>query len=97
MPRLTISPLALRDLDEIWLYIAKDNIDAAERVNDELNAATKDLAHYPRLGRERPEMGDGVRSYPSGNYLIIYLPLPGGGAHVFRIVHGNRDLGSLRL
>ena len=38
-PRFILSPEAVADLDEIWLFIAKDNMDAANRNEEELRAA----------------------------------------------------------
>ena len=31
-----LSPEALSDIEEIWEYIANDNLDAADRVRDEI-------------------------------------------------------------
>ena len=39
MSRYILSPAALEDLDSIWLFIAEDNLDAAERVVAELESA----------------------------------------------------------
>jgi plasmid stabilization system protein ParE len=48
----------------------------------------------PRLGRDRPELGVGVRSkivleYP---YLIFFRPTPRGDADVIRVLHQAREL-----
>ena len=37
--RYVLHPEAVRDLEEIWEYIAQDNPDAADRVIDEIFAA----------------------------------------------------------
>jgi plasmid stabilization system protein ParE len=39
MTRYVVSPAAAGDLDEIWLFIAREDLDAAQRVVDELESA----------------------------------------------------------
>lgn len=42
--KLVISPKALNDLDELWLYIAQDDPVAADRVID-LNTVMHSIGH----------------------------------------------------
>jgi toxin ParE1/3/4 len=49
------------------------------------------LAEHPFVGRPRPEFGQGVRSFPVGNYLIFYTPSQ-NGIDVARVIYGGRDL-----
>ncbi len=46
-----LSPDALADLDEIWLYIAADSMRAADKVVDELYKAIYKLAEKPLMGQ----------------------------------------------
>jgi len=39
MSDFVLHPQAYADLDEIWEYIAADNLDAADRVREEMIAA----------------------------------------------------------
>jgi len=39
MAEFVLHPDAYTDLDEIWEYIALDNLDAADRVSEEIYAA----------------------------------------------------------
>ena len=39
MKRFILTPRAKQDVDDIWDYIADDNIEAADRVLDALNNA----------------------------------------------------------
>ena len=48
-------PDALKDLDEIWEYIASESIDAADRVRDEIYDAIKSVVPFPILVINRPE------------------------------------------
>jgi toxin ParE1/3/4 len=59
------------DLDEIWLTIALDNVDAADRVIDTLYGAAGLLAAQPRLGRARSELGAELRSFVTRTPYII--------------------------
>lgn len=42
---------AERELVDIWLYVAAENVDAADRMVDRLRAASQSLASFPKLGR----------------------------------------------
>lgn len=43
------------------------------------------------MGRARPELATGVRSFPFGRYVIFYAPLD-DGIDVVRVLHGARDI-----
>ncbi len=49
-------PEARSDLAEIWEYIRADNLDAADRVIEEILAAIRALAPFPNLGHKRPDL-----------------------------------------
>ena len=51
------------------------------------------LSEQPKAGRERPELAPGLRSFPVGNYLLFYLPLP-GGIDLVRVLSGYMDIGA---
>ncbi|MEO5332666.1 MAG: type II toxin-antitoxin system RelE/ParE family toxin [Magnetococcus sp. YQC-5] len=92
MPYIIQSPRAEEDLEEIWYYIAKDNI---TRANEWVNAITHTfnrIAEQPKIGKARPELENGVRCLPTGNYLILYKPVK-CGIEIYRILHGARDVG----
>jgi|SRR3954454_15409480 len=56
--RPILSAEALADLDEIWLYIARDSPSAADRVIDEIYAAIYQLAERPGAGHLREDLID---------------------------------------
>lgn len=76
---------------DAWLFIARDSISAADRPNDDLLAAFKLLAEFPQAGRERPELGVGIRSRPVQSYVIFYRETP-TQLQIVRVVHGARDI-----
>jgi toxin ParE1/3/4 len=71
-------PQASLDLIEIWSFIADDNEAAADRMLDRFEQALRMLRDRPKAGRERPELAPELRSFPLGNYILFYLPLPNG-------------------
>lgn len=58
------------DLDEIWEYIAADNIDAADRWIGKLFDAFEALGQRPGIGHRREDLTDyPVLFWPVGAYL----------------------------
>ena len=68
-------PDAFADLDEIWEYIAADNIDAADRVLADIHSTLTLLADSPQIGHRRPDLTTGpLRFHVAREYLIAYAP-----------------------
>ncbi|MGL3214041.1 type II toxin-antitoxin system RelE/ParE family toxin [Bradyrhizobium sp. BR 1433] len=88
---LTRRPQAETDLEEIWLFIASDNIVAADRLLDRIGNGFQMLAENPQAGRHRPELGRNIRSFPVGNYVLFYEAFP-NGVDIVRVLHGARDI-----
>lgn len=91
MGKYMITRQAEQDIDEILVYIAADNLDAALSFNDRLTDLFEMLADNTKAGRERPELKEDLRSFPEGNYLIFYRRWAGNLA-IVRVIHGARDL-----
>jgi plasmid stabilization system protein ParE len=90
--RYVLGPDADHDLDDIWEYIARDNIDAADRWIAKLFDAFESLAQTPGLGHTREDLTPhAVLFWPVGAYLIIYraqrLPI-----EIVAITQGSRDI-----
>ena len=79
------------DIEEIALYIFDFNPVAAHHFLNALEETCELLAGHPLLGRLRPELGEGLRSFSVGNYLIFYTPSV-LGIDVARVIYGGRDL-----
>ncbi|MFA6019950.1 MAG: type II toxin-antitoxin system RelE/ParE family toxin [Rhodospirillales bacterium] len=79
------------DLTDIFLYIAEDNLPAAEKLLRSVGEKCDLLAGTPGMGRERPELGNGVHSFPVGNHTIFYKPTL-TGIVLLRVLHGARDI-----
>ena len=82
-------PSAEVDLWEILQRIAEDNPAAAERWYDSIIERCRLLGEMPRMGTEHPEVRPGLRTFPVGNYLILYREA-GVGADIVRVVWGAR-------
>ena len=94
MSRYRLSAQARADLDDIWLYIASDNISAADRFIDALITKIQTLAIQPDLGRPRDELAKSLRSLPVGNYVIFYRSMQ-SVVEVVRVLSGFRDIPEL--
>lgn len=89
-----ITPQAEKDIDEILLFIAADNLEAAISFQERLTDRFEMLAENPKTGRARPELKENIRSFPEGNYLVFYREWAGIVA-IVRVLHGARDLDDL--
>ncbi len=85
---------ALADLDEIYDYVAGENLAAADRLMDTFQEKFALLAAHPLMGQERPELAPNVRSFAVGNYVVLYRPLR-NGIEVARLIHASRDIDAL--
>jgi toxin ParE1/3/4 len=85
-----LSTLAEQDLEEIWSYAAEDaSPTTADRLIDAIFDRFELLAGQPRMGRNRPEFGSGVRSFVVESYVIYYRHE--AEVLIARILHGRRD------
>ena len=92
MSEVRFSRRAREDLLDIWLYIARQNSEAAaDRVFDRIEEACRTLARQPELGPARPEIADEARSLIIQRWLALYR-LTAYGVQVVRVIDGARDL-----
>lgn len=54
MSLFVLHPEAYAELDEIWGFIAQDNLEAADRVRDDIRNTIRELVPFPHQGRRRP-------------------------------------------
>jgi toxin ParE1/3/4 len=85
-----LSILAERDVEEIWSYVAEvASPTPADRLIDAIFDQLELLVEQPRMGRNRPEFGEGVRSFVVESYIIYYRH--NGEVPIARVLHGRRD------
>lgn len=77
MGRIVRSDDAERDLDEIGLHIARGSgsLDVALRFLDKINGPCAAYARQPEMGDPRPDLGENLRLFPVGDYVVVYRPL----------------------
>jgi len=97
MIHLRTTPSAERDLDEIWLYVARESgsFEAANRAVDSITDTFSLLVKLPYAGRRRDDdLRPGLRSFPAGNYIIVYR-VRSNEVQIVRVFHGRRNLDAI--
>jgi plasmid stabilization system protein ParE len=91
-----LAPLAQADVEDIFRYVADDDLEAALRVDQEIDEACLMLASRPLMGhtREDLKLGPEYRVWPIYSYLIIYRP-DSDPLEVVRVWHGAQKFPSL--
>ncbi|MFK0734391.1 MAG: type II toxin-antitoxin system RelE/ParE family toxin [Gloeotrichia echinulata GP01] len=91
MSRFRISTQAAQDIENIWNYVATNNLQAADNLFDTLRTSFPKLAKFPQMGRDRSELAPFLRSFVVKNYLIFYRPIE-EGIEIVRILYGAQDI-----
>ena len=97
MPTLRYLGQAKNDLLQIIRYIARESgsHEIALRYMEKLRQECRRLAALPgTMGRARPELGEGIRSIPYGNYVILFR-YNGPYLEIVSIIEGHRDIEEL--
>jgi plasmid stabilization system protein ParE len=92
MASVRYTDIAEADLLDLWLTIAEDSPVAADRTLDALDRAARLLARNPKMGRSRPELMPGLRSFATSTPYILFYAADAGGIVVVRILHHARDI-----
>ena len=95
MGKVRYTRRAREDLLEIWEWIASDSPGIADQVCDAIEKRCGALRNHSRLGRPRPEIGDGARSLVIERWIAFYRIVE-DGVQIVRIVDGARDLFKLQ-
>jgi toxin ParE1/3/4 len=84
-------PEAQIDLNEIWEYIAADNINAADQLIADIHLALNGLVSFPQLGHQRQDLTSRpIRFVWMRGYLIAYAPEE-KPLWVIAVMHGHRS------
>jgi toxin ParE1/3/4 len=89
-------PIAKADLVDVWLFIAEDNVAAADAYIERLQHVCVLIAANPLLGVRRPDIAEGVSSFAVDDH-VIYYELDNEDISVLRVWHAARDPASLDL
>ena len=90
MVQVVFSQSAIRDLQIIGDYIARDSRKHAARFVADISKRCYKLADAPESAAKRDDIMFDVRLVPFGNYLIFYRYTD--HVRILRVVHGARDL-----
>jgi toxin ParE1/3/4 len=91
---LRISAQASQQLRDISSYIRRESghSEMAQAFRRRLVAKARQLSELPgTLGSDRPELGDGIRSTPVGNYILIFRYTP-RSLDLLAVIHASRDV-----
>ena len=92
MATVDFAQSARTDLLEIWLFIAEENLNAADRVLETIEQEATVLATQPLMGRARPDLAQDIRTWPtSTSYTLFYVAKP-DDITVIRVLHHARDV-----
>ena len=91
MSEFVLHPDAVKDLEEIWEYIAADSLEAADRTREEIYDAIKSLVPFPHAAHSRPDLtARPLRFQTVRDYVIAYAPEQ-KPVSVIAILHGRRN------
>jgi toxin ParE1/3/4 len=89
--RFHVSKEAEEDLDEIFVYWARrGGLEVADRIVEAIGERFALLGDFPNGGRRCDEIAPGVRSFPTGKYLIYYRKSR-RAVEILHVFHGARD------
>lgn len=85
-----LSRLAEKDLQDVAVYIARDNRTAARNWTANIKEKCRLLGEMRDIGVARDDLRDGLKTFPVGNYMILYRDAE-SGVEIVRVIHGARD------
>ena len=86
-----LSAAAQGDLEDRWLHIARDNVEAADRLLDAIEKKLIMLARHPHLGRKCDELAPNLHRLPAASCVIFYR-IQMKHIEIVRILQGARDM-----
>jgi toxin ParE1/3/4 len=81
---------AKEELDDIWWYIAQDDVTAADKMISRLVARFDMLSRQPMIGEASPELAANMRNFPVRPY-VNYYTVEDNEIAIIRVLHGSRD------
>ena len=92
MKKFILSEAADVDLEEIFDYTNREfGLDQAVSYVSAFDLSFYALLQKPEIGRERPEIREGLRSLVKDRHVIFYRVLE-DHIRIVRVLHGSRDL-----
>lgn len=91
MTQVIVSDKADEDLIGIYRFLENRSPSAAANFFQSVDRRLSNLSAFPFIGRDRPDLGPGVRSLIVGNYLIFYK-VEHDHIAIIRVIDGRRDI-----
>jgi len=88
--RLIYSGDAVRDLDQIWEFLAPRSLLGAQHVLEAIQAAARRLKQFPDLGRVGQDVRTREMVLPDYPYLLVYR-VEDTNLIILRVYHAARD------
>ena len=96
--KVLVRPRPDRDLDELALYIAENNLEAGKRFYDAVEKALQRISQMPQVGHryssERSSGEDELRVWPVSGFesILVFYRVRKDVIDVVRVLHGARDI-----
>jgi toxin ParE1/3/4 len=72
MAEVRITTPAEMDIVALWAHIAKDNVAAADRMVERLDATIRRLGQHPKLGEVFKNRDREFRKFVVASYVLVY-------------------------
>lgn len=95
MLEIVYTASAHADLIEAWQFVAEENPQAADQMLDAIEKGIDLLAQQPSMGRPRPELLNGLRSWPTSTPDVLYYLTVPDDLIIVRVLHHARDIQSI--
>ncbi|NEQ77927.1 MAG: type II toxin-antitoxin system RelE/ParE family toxin [Okeania sp. SIO2C9] len=94
MAKYQFSEDAIKDINEICDYLAKNNPRSASNLFDAIRQKCKLFANFPKMGKSYSQIRPSLRGFLVKDYIIFYYPHE-GGIVILRIFSDYRNLDKL--
>ena len=96
MNSYSFSDEAIKDINDICEYVARQNSKSASQLFDAIRKKCKLVANFPNMGKNYSRLAPNLRGFVVEDYIIFYYPRE-DGIDIARVVSGYRDLEFLFL
>ena len=92
--RIRVSRRAQADIKRLFVYTAHHwDVDQANRYQHQIGDAFRELAQFPFIVVERPDIATGIRSWLVGSHVVLYR-IREDELVITRVVHSRQDPGA---
>jgi toxin ParE1/3/4 len=91
-----LAPQAKADLEDLayYVFVESRSLDIADRLIESMSERFLLLGRHPRAGRRRDDLRPGLRTFPIGDYLVLYR-VEDDDVLIQRVVRASRNLAAL--